>query len=383
MGLLAANGDALKSKLSGTAATEHLLHVKAASQTFVFEGVASEPIPSLLRGFSAPVKLSFTYSDAQLALMLGHDTDAFNRWEAAQRLYERLIGAQYAGKPLPAQTLHAALAKALNDVTLDNAFKAVLLAAPSYNLLADAVGEHLRPHALFAAREAVLNGIATGLAAQWPALHRALAINADYTANAAQSGQRSLRNAALMMWLRTGDIAAAQAAGTQYLDANNMTDKMAALAGLMVHAPARADALVKGALDNFYHRYAENDLVIDKWFALQAANPLTSVAQIEALLTHKAFKWETPNRMRAVVFRFCMGNPAAFHSKAGYDFWLSSLEKLIAVNPEVAARLARAMDHWKRHDAALAASMKTAVGKALKLKNLPKGVAEVLGKAMA
>jgi aminopeptidase N len=149
-----------------------------------------------------------------------------------------------------------------------------------------------------------------------------------------------------------------------------------------MHAPARADALVKGALDNFYLRYAENDLVIDKWFALQAANPSSSAEHMQALLAHPAFKWETPNRMRAVVFRFCMGNPVAFHTTAGYAFWLMSLEKLIAVNPEVAARLARAMDHWKRHDAALATGMKAVVGKALKLKNLPKGVAEVLGKAL-
>jgi aminopeptidase N len=379
MGLLSANGDAMKSKLSGVAASEHLLHLKAASQTFTFEGVVSEPTPSLLRGFSAPVKLSFAYSDAQLALMLGHDTDAFNRWEAAQRLYERLIVAHYQGKPLPAQTLHAALDKALNDTTLDNAFKAVLLAAPSYNLLADAVGEKLRPQALFAAREAVLNGVATALSAHWPALHQNLVTTAAYSANPAQSSQRSLRNAALMMWLRTGAAAAVKTAAQQYASAGSMTDRMAALGSLVHCNPAAAQK----PLADFYKRFANNDLVIDKWFALQAANPLSSAEQMQTLLAHKAFKWETPNRMRAVVFRFCMGNPVAFHTAAGYDFWLKSLEKLIAVNPEVAARLARAMDHWKRHDAALAASMKAVIGKALKLKNLPKGVAEVLGKAMA
>jgi aminopeptidase N len=379
MGLLASNGTALTSTLGGTAAREHLLHLTAASQTFVFDGVASEPTPSLLRGFSAPVKLHFDYNDAQLALMLGHDTDAFNRWEAAQRLYERLILTHYAATPTPAATLHTALGKALNDAALDNAFKAVLLAAPSYNLLADAVGMNLRPQALFAAREAVLNGVASALQPQWAALHSRLTSTAPYSADAVQSGQRSLRNAALMMWLRTGAAAAVKAATAQYRNAGNMTDRMAALSGL-VHCNAAA---AQKPLADFYTRFAKNDLVIDKWFALQALNPLTTVAQIEALLAHSAFKWETPNRMRAVVFRFCMGNPVAFHSAAGYAFWLASLEKLIAVNPEVAARLARAMDHWKRHDSALAGGMKAAVGKALKLKNLPKGVAEVLGKALA
>ncbi len=383
MGLLAANGAALKSTLNGVVATEHLLHLKAASQTFVFESVAcapnTVPTPSVLRGFSAPVKMSFDYTDAQLALMLGHDTDAFNRWEAAQRLYERLIVAQYHGQPLPAQTLHVALAKALNDSSLDNAFKAVLLVAPSYNLLADAVGTKLSPQALFAARETVLEGVAQALSQQWMSLHRSLTVTAPYSANAVQSGQRSLRNAALTMWLRTSDAAAVQAASAQYNGATNMTDRMAALGGLVHCNP---DAAQKPLAD-FYTRFANNDLVIDKWFALQAANPLSTVAHIEALLAHKAFKWETPNRMRAVVFRFCMGNPAAFHNNKGYAFWLKCLEKLIAVNPEVAARLARAMDHWKRHDTALATSMKVVVGKALKLKNLPKGVAEVLGKALA
>jgi aminopeptidase N len=378
MGLIASNGDAMKSKLNGVSSSEHLLHLKAASQSFVFEHVASEPTPSLLRGFSAPVKLAFDYSDEQLALMLGHDTDAFNRWEASQRLYERLILSNYQGKPLPAQTLHAALENALNDTTLDNAFKAVLLAAPSYNLLADAVGEKLRPQALFAAREAVLNSVATALAAQWPALHRALAITAGFSANAAQSGQRSLRNAGLMMWLRTDAAAAVKAASQQYSSATNMTDRMAALASLVHCSPTAAQK----PLADFYKRFADNDLVIDKWFALQAANPLSSAEHMQSLLEHKAFKWETPNRMRAVVFRFCMGNPVAFHTPAGYAFWLTSLEKLITVNPEVAARLARAMDHWKRHDAALAGGMKAVVAKALKLKNLPKGVAEVLGKVL-
>ncbi len=391
MGLLAANGDQFKSKLDGKTSTEHLLHLKAATQIFVFDGLASEPTPSLLRGFSAPVKLIFDYSDTQLALMLGHDTDAFNRWEAAQRLYERLIVAQYMGTPLPAATLHTALAKALNDEALDMAFKAVLLAAPSYNLLADAVGTNLRPKDLFAARETVLNGVAIALQSYWEPLYETLSIIAPYSPDAVQTGQRSLRNAALALWLRaesaSGETAAMLTAGGQYLEASNMTDKMAALSGLVLHVSNHSDPsaaeLVDSVLSAFFEDYADNDLVIDKWFALQAANPLTTTSHIEALLAHPAFKWETPNRMRAVVFRFCMGNPAAFHCKAGYAFWLTSLKKLIAVNPEVAARLARAMDHWKRHDGALAADMKAAIAKALALKHLPKGVAEVLGKALA
>ena len=379
VGLLTAQGIAIKAMLNGRSSTDHVLHLVKARQNFVFEGVKSSPVPSLLRGFSAPVKLQFDYADAELALLLAHDTDAFNRWEAAQRLYERLILAQYAGQAVDGGILHAALSNALHDTALDNAFKATLLQAPSYSLLADAVGKNLRPGALHAAREAVLNAVAKALGVQCPALYAALGSKAPYSPTAAQAGQRSLRNAVLALWLRSAAPAASKAAQAQYAAASNMTDRMAALAGLVNHAPMHA----KAALDDFYQRFASNDLVIDKWFALQAANPQATTAQVQALTAHPAFSWTTPNRMRAVVFRFCMGNPAAFHGEAGYTFWLASLEKLVAMNPDVAARLARALDHWRRHDTALARAMQTAIARALKLKGLPTGVAEVLNKALA
>ncbi len=382
VGLLSTNGSTIKVWLDGTNAAEHVLHLKAAKKKFVFEGVNTEPVPSLLRGFSAPIKLHFDYSDAQLALLIGHDTDAFNRWEAAQRLYERLILAKYVGAALNADILHVALSKALKDRGLDNAFKATLLQAPSYNLLADAVGKNLRPAALHAAREAVLNELATALSSAMPALYAGLANPAPYAPDGLQAGQRSLRNAALALWLRSGNpqktaIAAAQ---KQYAAASNMTDRMAALSGLAQHASTSSAA--QAALSDFYTRFADNDLVIDKWFSLQAMQPEVSVEAVAKLTAHPAFSWTTPNRMRAVVFRFCMGNPAAFHSEAGYAFWLSSLEKLVSVNPDVAARLARALDHWQRHERTLATAMKAAIGQALKMKGLPTGVAEVLGKAL-
>lgn len=394
LGLLSAQGRALKTQCAGQSSAEHLLHLKKSRQTFVFEGLSGCPVPSLLRGFSAPVHLVFDYTDAQLAVLLAHDADAFNRWEAAQRLYQRLILAHYAGTPQSARVLHDALANAVSDQGLGLAFKATLLQTPSYNVLADAVGKNLRPADLHAAKESVLNGVAIALRAQWPALYAQLASDQPYSACAVQAGQRSLRAVVLAMWLRVDAQArpthlpersqpsqqtALLAASRQYAAASNMTDRMAALAGLVQHAPTAAAS----ALADFYERYAHNDLVIDKWFALQAMQPHLSVANLEQLTQHPAFSWTTPNRMRALVFRFCMGNPAAFHCTQGYDFWLRSLEKLVAVNPDVAARLARALDHWKRHDVGLAVPMKAVLVRAKALKKLPKGVAEVLGKALA
>ncbi len=386
MGLLSSSGAALRCSLHQASATEppateHLLHLTQTEQAFVFDGVVSEPIPSLLRGFSAPVKLQFDYSDADLALLLDHDVDAFNRWEAAQRLYERLIVAEYQGTPnlASSQVLHTAISQALNDVQLAPAFKAVLLSAPSYNTLLDSIAHDIRPQALFAARESVLNHLATALVQQWPSLYADLNRSASYSPDATQAGDRALRNAVLMLWLRTGDATAFAAAQAQYAKADNMTNRMAALSGLLHHGGHQ----YASELADFYTRFADNDLVIDKWFALQATLPHATLAQLQALLQHSAFTWTTPNRMRAVVFRVCMANPQVFHTPQGYAFWLTSLEKLIAVNPDVAARLARSLDAWQRYEQPLASVMQAVLQQAAALPNLPKGVTEVLGKALA
>jgi aminopeptidase N len=224
----------------------------------------------------------------------------------------------------------------------------------------------------------VLNEIAQQLRHHWADLYTSLTITAPYSPDATQAGQRTLSNVALMLWLRTTDKAAVIAAQGQYASADNMTNRMAALNGLLSFTD-----LADVPLADFYTKFANNDLVIDKWFALQATTPNANVKSIIALTQHPAFKWETPNRMRTVVFRLCMANPTVFHCAAGYAFWLVSLEKLIAINPEVAARLARAMDHWQRHDVELATAMKATIQQALNLANLPKGVSEILNKALA
>jgi aminopeptidase N len=391
MGLLNQVG-VIDSTFNGQCTDEHLLHLTQVKQIFIFEDVANEPIPSLLRQFSAPVRLQYDYSHTDLALLLSHDSDAFNRWEAIQRLYERWIFAYYENTSsatdssvltnLLANIVCTALMPILNDANLAAAFKATLLNVPSYNALADSVAHNLRPQALYAARESVINQLAQGLKSTLPILYEQLSNHAPYSPDSTQAGKRALRNTVLILWLRTGDKVAVQQAQGQYRRTHNMTNRIAALSGLLQHtAIGEASELLPEA-DDFYLRFEDNDLVIDKWFALQATLPYVPINFIQTLLAHPAFKWTTPNRMRSVVFRVCFANPVVFHSEAGYAFWLSGLEQLIVINPDVAARLARAMDSWQRYEPLLAQAMQIKIQQALKLPNLPNGVAEILNKAL-
>lgn len=391
MGLLNQAG-VINSTFNGQYIDEHLLHLTQAEQMFVFQDVASEPIPSLLRQFSAPVRLQYDYSHTDLALLLSHDSDAFNRWEAIQRLYERWIFAYYENTSsaidssvltnLLANIVCSTLMPILSDVNLAAAFKATLLNIPSYNALADSIAHNLRPHDLYAARESVINQLAQGLKSTLPILYEQSSNHAPYSPDSTQAGTRALRNTVLMLWLRTGDKVAVQHAQGQYRRTHNMTNRIAALSGLLQQTATNEMAELLTEADDFYLRFEDNDLVIDKWFALQATLPYVKISFIQTLLAHPAFKWITPNRMRSVVFRVCFANPVLFHTEAGYAFWLNSLEQLIAINPDVAARLARAMDSWQRYEPLLAQAMQTTIQQALKLPDLPNGVAEILNKAL-
>jgi aminopeptidase N len=341
-------------------------------------------------------------------LLLSRDSDAFNRWEAVQRLYERWIFADYENISntdssntdssnidsntdntdstllikLLAGIVCTTLTPILNDTNLAAAFKATLLNVPVYNTLADSIAHNLRPHALYAARESVINQLAQGLKSTLPILYEQLSNHAPYSPDSTQAGTRALRNTVLMLWLRTGDKVAVQHAQGQYRRTHNMTNRIAALTGLLQHTITNEiDELLPEA-DDFYLRFEDNDLVIDKWFALQATLPYVKISFIQTLLAHPAFKWTTPNRMRSVVFRVCFANPVLFHTEAGYDFWLNSLEQLIGINPDIAARLARAMDLWQRYEPSLAQAMHAKIQQALKLPDLPNGVAEILNKAL-
>ena len=349
-GLLAADGRELSSRL---------LVLTQAEQSFSFDDIDAAPVPSLLRGFSAPVVLDDGLDDASLLTLLRHDTDPFNRWEAGQRLaLRRLLAALPDGQPDTLDTLDddfiAAMREVLRHPGLDPAFKALVLSLPSEAYVAEQLSpvDPLRIHAV---REAMRAQLARALHADWVWAWEAHQVHAGYNPGGAQAGQRALANRALGMLVlnavATGDSVWPGRAYQRVKDAQNMTDCQAALMALV----AAGSPLATAALAHFYARFRDDPLVVDKWFSTQSMAPEGAgasggrvLAQARALLKHPDFSLKNPNRARSLIFSLCMGNPAAFHrpDASGYVFWAEQLLALDTLNPQLAARLARAMDRW-------------------------------------
>ena len=349
-------------------------------QTLVFADVDSEPVPSLLRGFSAPVILDFDYSDAQLLALLAHDSDPFNRWEAGQRLALRLAINAIAGSArqssatstFDSQFLDDAYVAAMRDVLrhpqLDAAFKELVLTLPTEGYIAEQL-EVVDPQAIHAVRESMRNQLAHALADDWAWAYEAHEDNGAYDPDPHSAGRRSLAGMALAQLCRvaasTGDpsTGSGQAPSTgskqaqvwpgrayqRFKDAGNMTDRSNALAALI----GSGSALAAPALERFHAIFKGEALVIDKWFAMQVGVPDQNGNVLDIakkLMAHPDFSIKNPNRARSVIFSYCSGNAAGFHRAdgAGYAFWADQVIALDAINPQVAARLARALDRWKK-----------------------------------
>ena len=346
-GLVAADGQPL---------AERLLVLSEAQQEFVFDGIPSAPVPSLLRDFSAPVILDDGLDDAALLTLLAHDSDPFNRWEAGQRLaLRRLLAALPADGP---QALDKAFVDAMRSVlrhpALAPAFKALALTLPGELYLAEQVVpvDPLRIHAV---RESFRQQLAARLHDDWLWAWEQHQVAEGYRPTPDQAGRRALANQALAMLVlhaaQTGDAVWPGRAYQRVKDATNMTDRLGALQALV---DARAE-LAAPALARFHALFRHDPLVVDKWFTVQALAPEPAgsahgqvLAQARALLKHPDFSLKNPNRARSLVFALCVNNPAAFHrpDASGYVFWAEQLLALDAINPQVAARLARVMDRW-------------------------------------
>jgi aminopeptidase N len=390
VGLLDAQGNDIALKLKSElqshplrGAHTRVLDIKQTTQSFTFVDIAEEPVPSLLRNFSAPVQVHWQATDAQLAHLLAHDSDAFNRWESGQTLaLRRLIKLQAqhrAGQPLQVDGVLAhAFGAVMADTRLHAAFKAEVLTLPN-EFVIDSHVDIIDPRAIRAARIALLQQLGHAHKDAWAALYSAHQTPGAYQPNPVDAGKRALKHLALAYWLETGDAAAVHAAQQQYLHANNMTDRYGALTSLMHIQPHAAVEL----LADFYKRYAHEPLVVDKWFRLQAGARQARVSDVQALLKHKAFTFKNPNRLRAAVSQFCMANPAAFHCAEGYALWSEVLIKVDAINFEMAARLARALDRWRKLTPALQTHARAALERVAQVKNLSKPVREVVEKALA
>ena len=398
VGLLNAQGVDLPLQLAGATLPEEaqvhavpttmVLELTQPSQRFTFTSISAPPVPSLLRDFSAPVNLDFAYTDDELAFLFAHDSDPFNRWEAGQRLAtRRLLTLAGAGQGDLAYQVNAqdtlligALRKLVNDKTLDPAFRELAISLPSEGMLAEQMAV-IDPQSIHTARCALRRQLAQHLRADLLGAYQANHTPGAYRPDQLPAGRRALRNSVLSYLAELNDSTAHKLIQDQLEHASNMTDRVAALAAMVNHhVPG-----VQQALQQFYDEFTDEPLVIDKWFTLQAAAPVTTVAAVRKLMQHPAFTLKNPNRARSLIFAFCNANPAQFHvaDGSGHAFWAEQVIALNAINPQVAARLARTMDRWRKYTPALQLSMQAALKKVAATKKLSKDVAEVINKSLA
>jgi len=370
-----------------------LLVLTETEQSFHFEGLPADaqPVPSLLRGFSAPVTLEHDLSESDLMVLLAHDSDPFNRWEAAQQLCLQAALQAVRSESQPASVLPTTLVSALRDVLrhpeLDAAFKELVLTLPSESYIAEQL-DVVDPQRIHAVREAMRAELAEQLHDDWVWTFETHHHNGAYQPDPRSSGRRALSGLALAMLCldaqRRGDALWPARTHQRVKDAHNMTDRFHALSAL-VHS---GDALAAQALQHFQHQFAHEALVVDKWFMLQASAPDRAgevLPVVRQLMLHPDFHIRNPNRARSLIFSFCSNNPGAFHRRdaAGYVFWSERVLEIDAFNPQVAARLARAMDRWRK----LAEPWRTAAEEALKRvaakSDLSNDVREVVSRALS
>ncbi|PWR18879.1 aminopeptidase N [Zavarzinia compransoris] len=383
LGLLDEDGRVQSFAAAGATVEETTLVLDTAEATVRLEGVAQPPVLSVLRGFSAPVVLTLDEPGEHRFTRLAHDPDLFNRFEAGQGLARDLILAGAAGNGDAAGEARyaAALGRALADQGAEPGFKALLLSLPGEQELALA-RTPADPEAIHSAREHLRRVIADKLRPQLEALHDALAPAGPFSPDADSAGRRALRNGVLDLLAAAAGPADLARAASHAADAADMTQALGGLSALMlIGGPAFETALAE-----FYHRWQDEPLVVDKWFALQARDPSAqALERVTRLLDHPAFDRRTPNRFRALVASFAQGNPRRFHAPdgSGYRFLANEILKVDLINPQVAARQLEPLGGWRRYRPDLGALMKAELERIAGFPGLSRNVAELAGKALA
>jgi len=393
LGLLAADGSDLPLRLQGEAqaqGTSRVLAVTEAEQSFTFVDVPERPQPSLLRGFSAPVKLDYPYSRDQLMFFMQHDSDGFNRWEAGQQLsvqvLQELIGQQQRGEALALdERLIEAMRSLLQNETLDAAMVAEMLSLPGEAYLTE-ISEVADVDAIHAAREFARKRIADALFE--PLWHRYQANretsrNTAYVASAEHFARRALQNIALSYLMLSEKTEVLEACLEQFEHADNMTERLTALA-VLVNSPFEAER--DKALQAFAEHFKDNPLVMDQWFSVQAGSPLPGgLERVQQLMQHPAFTLKNPNKVRALIGAFANQNLVNFHRAdgAGYRFLADQVITLNALNPQIASRLLAPLTRWRKYDGARQALMKGELERILASGELSSDVYEVVSKSLA
>jgi aminopeptidase N len=387
MGLIDRGGRELPLVLDdGRRLERGVLTLSKAAETFVFTGIAERPVASLNRGFSAPVKLTANLSGEDLRFLAARDGDPFNRWQAVQTIATRVLvdntEAARSGKELRKDSgLIAAFRSALEDQTLEPAFQAQVLALPSEADIAREIGRDVDPDAIFKARQDLRAAIASDLDGILAATYAAMSDTGPYRPDAASAGRRALKNACLELLAATGSPAGISRAAGQYEAAGNMTDEMAALATLALHdVPERTSAL-----EDFYRRYANDPLIVDKWLALQATIPEpATLERVRALTHHPAFLLTNPNRVRALIASFAQSNQTQFNRRdgGGYEFLADIVLELDPTNPQVAARLLAAFKSWRALESLRRSRAEAALRRVAAASTLSRDVGDIVQRAL-
>ena len=372
--------------------THKVLELTGAEQTFVFQRVQEKPVPSLLRGFSAPVKLHYDYSRDDLIVLMSRDSDGFNRWEASQQLGLQAIhcamGVYQRGEDLSALQLDADLITAyrsvLQDDSLDKAMVAYMLSLPSEAYLSE-LADIVDVEAIHYSRAAIRKILARELHDDFMRIYNAYDHAQVYAATAEAIAARSLKNVALGYLMLLGEENLVRACEQQYRTANNMTDVMAALTQLVNAEVPLAQQLAEVSLADFYQRWQHESLVVNQWISVQATCVLpNTLAKVKALQTHAAYDGKNPNKIRALVASFCNGNAINFHADAGagYKFLADQIIVLNTQNPQIASRLLTPLTKWKKYNPERQDLMKAELQRIMAEKNLSKDVFEVVSKSL-
>lgn len=396
LGLLERDGSEAVIRVAGddspVAETDRVLVITEAEQQFVFEDVHSEPIPSLFRGFSAPVRLHHEYSREDLLFLMEHDSDGFNRWNASQLLvlglFDELQKKFSADEELElSQSLIDAysgvLESTLSDSSLDKAMVAQLLSLPTVGFLIERA-EQADIESIHVVREFLLNGLAKALYGKFLEIYLGNESAAEYAADADSIARRSLKNLALSYMIRSEEGQALELAQQQFLQASNMTDQLAGLRCLVNSPSVDAKELKREALESFYQQWRHEPLVVDQWFVVQAVCQLDgSLEQVRKLLEHENFDIRNPNKVRSLIGAFCGQNHVGFHnaSGAGYEFLADQVLVLDKLNPQIASRLLTPLTRWRKFDAKRQSLMQAQLQRIKAQEELSKDLFEVVEKS--
>ncbi|QXG42622.1 aminopeptidase N [Pseudomonas viridiflava] len=393
LGLLDSQGNDIALRLSGEATatgTTRVLSVTEAEQTFTFVDVTEKPLPSLLRGFSAPVKLSFPYDRDQLMFLMQHDSDGFNRWDAGQQLsvqvLQEMIAQHQQGQALVMdQRLVTALGTVLADEQLDQAVVAEMLSLPGEAYLTE-ISEVADVEAIHAAREFARQQLADslfdGLWARYQA-NRDISKVTPYVAEAEHFARRALQNIALSYLMLSGKPQVLTATIDQFDTSDNMTERLTALA-VLVNSPFIEER--DKALAVFAENFKDNALVMDQWFSVQAGSPQPGgLERVKELMQHPAFNIKNPNKVRALIGAFAAQNLINFHAAdgSGYRFLADLVIELNGFNPQIASRQLAPLTRWRKYDSARQALMKAELERILASGKLSPDVYEVVSKSLA